>query len=148
MWRRLKWPLAVGIFSFFAFAFVPAEKYFDIAKSLDIYATLFKEVNTYYVDEIEPQKLVRKSIDAMLESLDPYTDYIPEDEVESFRITTTGQYGGIGAMIGIVNKKAVITHPYRDFPAFESGLRVGDEIVSVDGKSVRGNASSDISSFL
>ena len=83
-----------------AFAFhEPAEKYFDIAKSLDIYATLFKEVNAYYVDEVEPQKLVRKSIDGMLESLDPYTDFIPEDEVESFRITTTGQYGGIGALM-------------------------------------------------
>jgi carboxyl-terminal processing protease len=148
MWRRFKWPLAIAIFSVVTLAFTPAEKYFDIAKSLDIYATLFKEVNTYYVDEIEPQKLVRKSIDAMLESLDPYTDYIPEDEVESFRITTTGQYGGIGAMIGIVNKKAVITHPYRNFPAFNSGLRVGDELISVDGKPVRGKSTSEISSFL
>ncbi len=148
MWRRFRWPLTIGIFSVFAFAFTPAEKYFDIAKSLDIYATLFKEVNTYYVDEIEPQKLVKKSIDAMLESLDPYTDYIPEDEVESFRITTTGQYGGIGAMIGIINKKAVITHPYRNFPAYKSGLRVGDELLSVDGKPVRGKTTSEISSFL
>lgn len=129
-------------------AFVPTEKYFDIAKSLDIYATLFKEVNAYYVDEVEPQKLVRKSIDAMLESLDPYTDYIPEDEVESFRITTTGQYGGIGAMIGNVNKRIVITHPYRNFPAFKSGLKVGDEIVAVDGKESKGKTTSEISSLL
>lgn len=148
MWRRFRWPLIIGSFIIVAFAFTPAEKYFDIAKSLDIYATLFKEVNTYYVDEIEPQKLVRKSIDAMLESLDPYTDYIPEDEVESFRITTTGQYGGIGAMIGVVNKKAVITHPYRNFPAYKSGLRVGDELISVDGKSVRGRPTSEISALL
>src|SRR5690606_1290269 len=138
MWRRFRWPVVIGVFVFCAVAFTPAEKYFDIAKSLDIYATLFKEVNTYYVDEIEPQKLVRKSIDAMLESLDPYTDYIPEDELESFRITTTGQYGGIGALIGVVNKKPVVTHPYRNFPAFRSGLRVGDEIVSVDGQSTKG----------
>jgi len=149
MWRRFKWPLILGAFVIAAFAFnAPAEKYFDIAKSLDIYATLFKEVNAYYVDEIEPQKLVRKSIDGMLESLDPYTDYIPEDEVESFRITTTGQYGGIGALIGIVNKKTVVTHPYKNFPAFRAGLKVGDEIVSVDGITVKGKTTSEISALL
>lgn len=132
-----------------AFAFrSPAEKYFDIAKSLDIYATLFKEVNAYYVDEIEPQKLVRKSIDGMLESLDPYTDYIPEDEIESFRITTTGQYGGIGALISIVNKKTVISHPYKDFPAFRAGIKVGDEIIAVDGVSVKGKTTAGISAML
>lgn len=126
----------------------PAEKYFDIAKSLDIFATLFKEVNAYYVDEVEPEKLIRKGIDGMLESLDPYTDYISESEIESFRITTTGQYGGIGALIGVINKKTVITHPYKDFPAFRAGLKVGDEIVSVDGKSIQGKTTSDISSLL
>src|SRR5690606_18338403 len=106
---KYKWFFIILIVTAAAFAFrAPAEKYFDIAKSLDIYATLFKEVNAYYVDEIEPQKLVRKSIDGMLESLDPYTDFIPEDEIESFRITTTGQYGGIGALISVVNKKTVI----------------------------------------
>lgn len=126
----------------------PVEKYFDIAKSLDIFATLFKEVNAYYVDEVNPEKLIHKGIDAMLESLDPYTDYIPENEIESFRITTTGQYGGIGALIGIVNNKAVITHPYKDFPAFRSGIRVGDEIIAVDGKNVQGKSTSEISSLL
>ena len=64
----------------------------------------------------------------MLESLDPYTDYIPEDQIDNFRISTTGQYAGIGALIGIVNNKTVITHPYKGFPAYKSGLRVGDEL--------------------
>jgi carboxyl-terminal processing protease len=149
MWRRFKWFLIVATVAFVAFSFrKPAEKYFDIAKSLDIFATLFKEVNAYYVDEVEPQKLIRKSIDGMLESLDPYTDYIPEEEIESFRISTTGQYGGIGALIGIVNDKTVITHPYRNFPAFRAGIRVGDEIISVDGKDVRGKSTSDVSTLL
>src|ERR671913_871202 len=104
MGRRIKWLFVLIIFlAVVVAARKPAEKYFDIAKSLDIFATLFKEVNTYYVDEVEPQKLIRTSIDGMLESLDPYTDYIPEDEMESFRISTTGQYGGVGALIGIVN---------------------------------------------
>jgi carboxyl-terminal processing protease len=149
MLRKIKWLSAITLIAVVAIAFRnPAEKYFDIAKSLDIYATLFKEVNAYYVDEVEPQKLVRKSIDAMLESLDPYTDYIPEDELETFRITTTGQYGGIGAMIGSVNKKLLITHPYRNFPAFKSGLKVGDEIISVDGKESKGRSTSEISALL
>jgi carboxyl-terminal processing protease len=149
MWRRYKWPLILALLIVTAFAFrSPAEKYFEVAKSLDIFATLFKEVNAYYVDEVEPQKLIRKGIDGMLESLDPYTDYIPEDEMESFRITTTGQYGGVGALIGVVNKKTVITHPYKNFPAEKSGIRVGDEIVAVDGKNVQGKSTSEISALL
>jgi carboxyl-terminal processing protease len=149
MWRRIKWPIIFGTLVLIGFAFrKPAEKYFDIAKSLDIFATLFKEVNAYYVDEVEPEKLIRKGIEGMLESLDPYTDYISEDEIESFRITTTGQYGGIGALIGVINKKTVITHPYKDFPAFKAGLKVGDEIISVDGKNVLGKSTSVISVLL
>jgi carboxyl-terminal processing protease len=149
MWRKYKWPVVLALLVTVSFAFrKPAEKYFDIAKSLDIFATLFKEVNAYYVDEVDPEKLVRKGIDAMLQSLDPYTDYIPESEMESFRISTTGQYGGVGALIGVVNKKTVITHPYRDFPAFKSGLRVGDEIIAVNGKDVRGRSTSEVSALL
>jgi len=149
MWRRSKWPFVLALLVVAALAFrAPGERYFEVAKSLDIFATLFKEVNAYYVDEVEPEKLVRKGIDAMLASLDPYTDYISEDEVESFRISTTGQYGGVGAMIGVVNNKIVITHPYRGFPAYKSGLRVGDEIVSIDGKNVRGMRTSEVSALL
>lgn len=149
MWRRIKWPFLLFGFASIAFAFrSPVEKYFDIAKSLDIFATLFKEVNAYYVDEVEPEKLIRKGIDGMLESLDPYTSYIAEDELETFRITTTGQYGGIGALIGIINKRVVITHPYRGFPAFKAGLKVGDELISVDGKNVQGKTTSEISALL
>lgn len=149
MWRRFKWSVILGLLILTTVAFKkPAEKYFEVARSLDIFATLFKEVNAYYVDDVEPEKLVRKGIDGMLSSLDPYTDYIPEDEMESFRITTTGQYGGVGALIGIVNKKAVITHPYRNFPAEKNGIKVGDEIVAVDGKNVQGKTTSEISTLL
>jgi carboxyl-terminal processing protease len=149
MWRKYKWPVILALLVAVSFAFrKPAEKYFDIAKSLDIFATLFKEVNAYYVDDVDPEKLIRKGIDGMLQSLDPYTDYIPEDELESFRISTTGQYAGIGALIGIVNKKAVITEPYKNFPAYRSGIRVGDEIISVAGKNVQGKSTSEISALL
>lgn len=149
MWRRFKWPVSLALLIVVSFAFrEPAEKYFEVAKSLDIFATLFKEVNAYYVDEVEPEKLVRKGIDAMLESLDPYTDYISEDEMESFRISTTGQYGGVGAMIGVVNKKVVVTQPYEGFPAFRNGIKVGDEIIAIDGKNVQGKRTAEVSALL
>lgn len=149
MWRRLKWPVSLALLIVVSFAFrEPAEKYFEVAKSLDIFATLFKEVNAYYVDEVEPEKLVRKGIDAMLESLDPYTDYISEEELESFRISTTGQYGGVGAMIGVINKKVVVTQPYEGFPAFRNGIQVGDEIIAIDNEDVQGKRTSEVSALL
>lgn len=93
-----------------AFSFSkPAERYFEIAKNLDIFATLFKEVNALYVDEVNPNTLIRTGIDAMLISLDPYTNYIPEDEVEDFRTTNTGQYGGIGAVTREIGKRTIVT---------------------------------------
>jgi carboxyl-terminal processing protease len=139
--------LSIGLVTLFAFS-SPAEKYFDIAKSLDIFATLFKEVNTYYVDDVDPKKLVETGIVGMLEQLDPYTDYIPEESKEAFSILTTGQYAGVGALIGIVNKKTVITNPYFGFPAYRAGLKVGDEFMEVDGKDVQGRPTSEVSALL
>jgi carboxyl-terminal processing protease len=149
MLRKTKWILfsAAGVAIILAFS-KPADPYFEIAKNLDIFATLFKEVNAYYVDEVDPRKLIRKGIDGMLESLDPYTDFIPEEELEGFRITTTGQYAGIGALIGVINKKTVITHPYKNFPAYKAGLKVGDEIIAVDGVEVQGKPTSEVSTLL
>jgi carboxyl-terminal processing protease len=139
--------LGAGILLVFAFT-RPAEKYFEIAKSLDIFTTLFKEVNAYYVDEVDPRKLVDKGINSMLESLDPYTHYIPEEELEAFSIQTTGQYAGIGALIGQVNKKTVVTHPYFGFAAHRNGVRVGDEFIKVDGQDVKGRPTSEVSTLL
>lgn len=110
----------------------PADRYFEIARNLDIFATLFKEVNTYYVDEINPNKLVRIGIDAMLNSLDPYTNYIPEDEVEDYRTLNTGQYGGIGAVTREIGKRTIVTLMYEGFPAYKGGLKIGDEVLKMD----------------
>ena len=149
MWRRFKWPVAIGMLAVTSLAFrQPIEKYFDIAKSLDIFATLFKEVNAYYVDEVDPEKLIRVGIDGMLESLDPYTDFIAEEDLDNFRISTTGQYAGIGALIGIINKRVVITHPYKGFPAYNGGLHVGDEIIAINGKNTTGKTTSEVSVML
>jgi len=136
--------ISLGIWAFQG----PGEKYFDIARSLDIFATLFKEVNAYYVDDVNPKKLIENGIVGMLDQLDPYTDYIPEEDLEAFSILTTGQYAGVGALIGIVNKKIVITNPYIGFPAERAGLHVGDELISVDGKNVQGKSTLFTSSLL
>lgn len=110
----------------------PAERYFEIAKNLDIFATLFKEVNALYVEEVNPNKLVRTGIDAMLGSLDPYTNYIPEDEVEDFRTVNTGQYGGIGAITREIGNRTVVTMLMEGYGAQRGGLKIGDEIIKID----------------
>lgn len=111
----------------------PADRYFEIAKNLDIFATLFKEVNALYVDEVNPNNLVRVGIDAMLASLDPYTNYIPEDEVEDYRTVNTGQYGGIGAITREINGRTVVTMLFEGYGAEKGGLEIGDEILAIDG---------------
>lgn len=122
---------AVAVLSVLAFS-RPAERYFEIAKNLDIFATLFKEVNALYVDDVNPNKLVRTGIDAMLNSLDPYTNYIPEDEVEDYRTVNTGQYGGIGAITRELGKRTVVTMIMEGYGAQKGGLKIGDEIIKID----------------
>lgn len=124
------------------------DDYFEISKNLDIFATLFREVNLYYVDEIKPGDLMKTGIDAMLESLDPYTNYIPEDDIEDARFMTTGQYGGIGALIRTKDDYIVISEPYENAPAAKAGLMAGDVILEVEGKSTKGKTTSDVVKIL
>ena len=126
----------------------PGDKYFQIAKNLDIFVTLFKEVNTYYVDEIDPDEVINVGIDAMLNSLDPYTDYIPEDEFDNFRTITTGQYGGIGALVGKRDGYSTILMPFKGYPAYSQGLQIGDKVIKIDGRDIRGLESNEISQLL
>jgi carboxyl-terminal processing protease len=126
----------------------PNERYFEIVKNLDIFATLFKEINSYYVDEINPNTLMKSGIDAMLNSLDPYTNYIPEDDIEDYRTMTTGEYGGIGALIGKRLGKNTVIMPYKNFPADKSGLKIGDEIIEIDGINVEDKNTTEISKLL
>ncbi len=121
----------ITVLTLFSFS-KPSERYFEIAKNLDIFATLFKEVNALYVDEVNPNKLVRTGIDAMLGSLDPYTNYIPEDEVEDFRTMNTGQYGGIGAITREIGNKTIVTMIMEGYGAQKGGLKIGDEVVKID----------------
>lgn len=121
---------------------------FEISKNLDIFATLYKELNFNYVDEINSGDLMKKGIDAMLESLDPYTVYIPESKIEDYKLMTTGQYGGVGALIQKRENDIIISDPYEGFPADKAGLKAGDKILEVNGNSTKGKSVDDISSIL
>lgn len=142
--------IIVGIFAFAIsfYSFKQDDKNFQIAKNLDIYYTLFRELNLFYVDDVDPTKLVKTSVDKMLESLDPYTNFIPEDDVEDFRFMTTGEYAGIGALISKQNGKILIAEPYEGFPAQKSGLKAGDVLLEVAGKSTEKLSTEDVSALL
>ncbi|MFC6996141.1 S41 family peptidase [Rufibacter roseus] len=133
-----------GLFSFSS----GSERYFDIAKNLDIFATLFKEVNTYYVDDVAPSKMVRVGIDAMLKSLDPYTNYIPEDDIEDFRTMTSGNYGGIGALVGKRGDRTIVSLPHEGSPAEKAGIQIGDEILKIDGVDLAKKNDGEVSKLL
>jgi carboxyl-terminal processing protease len=138
--------ISIAATSIVTFGF--ADSYFEVSKNLDIFATLFRELNIYYVDDADPGELMKTGIDAMLESLDPYTNYIPESRMEDYKMMTTGQYGGIGATIQTQGDKVVISEPYEGFGAFKAGLRAGDKIIEIDGNSALGRTSSEIREFL
>jgi carboxyl-terminal processing protease len=123
-------------------------KNFEIARNLDIYYSLFRELNTFYVDEVDPGKLVKTSIDDMLSTLDPYTTFIPESDIEDYRFMTTGEYGGIGALIAKHGSQIVVSEPYEGFPAQKAGLMAGDVFLEVAGKKIENMNTEDVSNLL
>lgn len=133
-------------YAIISYSFV--DNYFEVSKNLDIFATLFRELNIYYVDETNPGDLMKKGIDDMLESLDPYTNYIPESEIEDYRYMTTGQYGGIGALIRQQGDYVVVSEPYEGFPAQKADLRAGDRILKINDIDTKGKKTEDISKYL
>ena len=125
-----------------------AEDYFEISKNLDIFAEVYKEVNTTYVDEVQPGELIRAAIDGMLKSLDPYTNFYSEAQAEDYRYQTTGTYAGIGSTIRTIGDYVYIDSPVDDFPAFKAGLLPGDKILAVDGVDMKGKTASDVTDYL
>ena len=136
----------IAVTSFFSYSFV--DNYFEVSKNLEIFATLYRELNIYYVDETNPGKLMETGINAMLETLDPYTNYISESDIEDYRFMTTGQYGGIGALITQKGDYVVVADPYEGFPAQKAGLMAGDVIMEIDGKSAVGKKTDEVSKIL
>ncbi len=124
------------------------DRLFAIAKSIDIFASLIRELDTYYVDQIDPEQLLTVGIQAMLEELDPYTEYIPEEESDDFRMLTTGEYAGVGALIGNRGEGNIVLMPYTGFPAQNAGIRIGDLLLKVDSVAVQKKSTSEVSELL
>lgn len=123
---------------------------FQVSKNLDVFNSVYKELDMFYVDTIDPQKVIRASIDAMLEEIDPYTVYYPEDNLDDLKQMITGKYAGIGSIIRYYKKRerVVIFEPYEDTPAAEAGLKAGDVILEIDGKDVKGLMTDKVSEML
>ena len=128
--------------SFKLYAQLSEKQRFEIAKNLDIFNSVFKELNLYYVDTLDVEKIMQGNIYSMLQQLDPYTEYIPEEDMSDFQFQTTGEYGGIGAIISSRNGKITIIEPYMGMPADLAGLIPGDVILEIDGVSMEGQTTS------
>ena len=124
------------------------ENNFEISKNLEIFISMFNELNKSYVDDINPGELMETGIESMLETTDPYTVYIPESQVEDYRMITTGQYGGIGSLIHRNGEYVVISEPYEGYPAHNSGLKAGDRLLKINGEDMINKPSDEVSKFL
>lgn len=147
--KRMKKGIVIGslvIVSTFLFAF--KSDFFEVAKQVEIYTTLFKELNLYYIDEINPAELTEKAINEMLDELDPYTRYYDEQGVEEVKINSSGEYSGIGAESRYYDSKLVIAEVYEGYSAEEVGIKVGDEIMKIDDVYVSDFNSDQITSLL
>ena len=141
--------LVVGIFGVFGI-FGPlysqnADRSFEIAKNLEIFSSVYKQLNQNYVDDVDPGKTIKVAIDAMLASFDPYTNYFPESDIEDVKLQLLGEYGGVGALIMQRGDSIFISEPYKGLPADEAGLKAGDRIVEGNGESTKGKKTSDVS---
>lgn len=148
--HRKTW-LAILLIAFasVSFGFISLkDKEFEIVKNLEIFCSLFNELDRFYVDETQPEKLIQSAIEGMLADLDPYTTYIPEEDMDDFTFMTTGEYGGIGAFIRKAGKYAIITEPYEHFPAQLAGLKAGDTILAINGETTRDKEVAKISDLL
>lgn len=144
--KTLVLALTISITGWLSYSFV--DQNFEIAKNLEIFSTLFRELTFNYVDEVNPGELIKTGIDEMLSSLDPYTNFIPESELEDYQFMTTGQYGGIGALIQKKGDYIMISDPYEGFPAQKAGLLPGDIILSINDKDMKSKDASEITALL
>jgi len=135
-------------FSLFSAKTEKGGREFEISKNLDIFNVVYKELDMFYVDTISPEKEIKNGIDAMLGSLDPYTNYIPESEMEDLKFMTTGEYAGIGAIIGQRNEQVFIIEIYEGMPAYKNGLKAGDIFVEIDGVKIENKTTSEVSEML
>jgi carboxyl-terminal processing protease len=127
----------------------PEDYYFEVSKNLDIFTTLFRDVNIYYVDSVQPGELMKTGIDAMMRSLDPYSVFVPESDIEDYKMThVSAEYGGIGALVHERNGEVQISEVYEGFPAQKADVRPGDVVLSVNGQNVKGKKVDDVTEVL
>lgn len=144
----IQFGLIIALTALTGFTYQTGGKYFEISKNLEIFTTVFKEINTHYVDDLDPGSLMEKGIDAMLESLDPYTVYYSESEIESYRFKQEGNFSGIGARIQLNGDYPVVIEVFDEGPADKAGLKAGDQILEVDGRSTKGKNSEAMDNVL
>jgi carboxyl-terminal processing protease len=143
--KRFKKYLVTLVLPFLIFLTVSTTPdYFEISKNLDIFNAVYRELNISYVDGTKPGQLMKTGIDAMLNSLDPYTVYYPENDIEEYKMMTTGEYGGIGASVNDLNGKLIIMDVVEGFAAYKAGIRAGDQIVGINNFNVEGKKTEDI----
>jgi carboxyl-terminal processing protease len=147
--NNIKLSLSVGLIAFATLSFSFRDDLFQISKNLDIFASVYKELNINYVDEVSSSKLMRNGIDAMLENLDPYTEFVPESEIEDYRMKyISTQYGGIGAGVIYRDGRIFISDPFEGYPAQKAGIKAGDEVISIDNQQVKDKSNEQISQLL
>src|ERR1700710_1706608 len=141
--------VTAGVFAFAVVLWSFNDDLFQISKNLDVFASVYKEINLNYVDEINPSKLVKTGVDAMLEGLDPYTEFVPESEIEDYKLKyVSTQYGGIGAGIFIRNSKVYVSDIFEGFPAQKSDVRPGDELVKINDVPLAGKDNDQVGLLL
>jgi len=141
--------VTAGVFAFAVVLWSFNDDLFQISKNLDVFASVYKEINLNYVDEINPSKLVKTGVDAMLEGLDPYTEFVPESEIEDYKLKyVSTQYGGIGASIFTRNKKVYISEVAEGFPAQRGDVHPGDQLVKINDIILEGKTSDQVSALL
>ncbi|MCD7932879.1 MAG: S41 family peptidase [Tannerellaceae bacterium] len=151
--KKIHFKIIITLLSFFVLfpsthSFAQEDNRFEISKNLDVYNAIIKELEMFYVDSVDVEKIVRTGIDAMLRGLDPYTEYIPEQQMDDFKFLTTGEYGGIGAYIRKRDEGVVITEPFEGMPAELAGLKAGDLILAIDDINVEKENDSRVSELL
>ena len=122
---------------------------FQISKNLEVFVSLYKEINVNYVDDINSSKMIKTGADAMLQGLDPYTEFVPESEIEDYKLHyVSSQYGGIGASIFIRNKKILVSGVFEGYLAQKADIRAGDELLQINGVSLAGKNNDQVSQLL
>lgn len=145
---RLRRGIALALLCAALLSATVSDEFFEISKNMEIFTSVYKELNIYYVDGTKPGALMKTGIDAMLKSLDPYTVYYPESKIEEAMFMQTGQYGGIGTLVNTIDGKIIITEPYEGYAAVKSGLLAGDVVLKINGKSVEGKKHDEVTDQL